>query len=128
MARILIVDDSSTMRALLRVILETAGHDVVSTADNGADGLRLAEELLPDLLMLDMLMPRMDGVQVLQRLREKHPRARAIMISSVSSLAKVKAAREAGFFHYVLKPFEPARLLAVVTAALAPEKADQATA
>jgi two-component system chemotaxis response regulator CheY len=119
MSRIVIVDDAPGTRQLLQVILESAGHEVVGQAADGEAGLALAASLRPDLLVVDMLMPRMDGLEVARRWRAMRPETPAIMISSVTAVEKIRQAKDAGVFYYILKPFEPAKVLAVVAAALA---------
>ena len=116
MARILIVDDAPTTRQLLKVIVEGAGHEVVGSADNGLDAVRLAGELAPDVMLLDMLLPQLDGVEVVGRLGAQRPRV--IMLSSVTSTEKISAARDAGLNYYVLKPFTPEKVLETLTRAL----------
>ncbi|MFN3428407.1 MAG: response regulator transcription factor [Candidatus Sericytochromatia bacterium] len=119
MATVLIVDDASGARQILEALLTMAGHEVIGQATDGEAGLALATALQPDLLIVDMLMPRMDGVEVVARYRAERPDARAVMISSVTAVEKIRAARDAGVRHYILKPFEPTKVLAVVAEALA---------
>lgn len=119
MATVLIVDDAAGTRQILEAILTMAGHEVIGQATDGEAGLALATALKPDLLVVDMLMPRMDGVEVVTRYRAAWPEARAVMISSVTAVEKIRAARDAGVLHYILKPFEPTKVLAVVAKALA---------
>lgn len=118
MARILIVDDSQVTRQLLRAIVEKAGHEVVGQADNGRDGLRLSQEAKPDLMLLDMLLPQLDGIEVLGRLKDAPYRPKVVMLSSVSAVEKIRAARAAGADYYVLKPFEVEKVVEVISKAL----------
>jgi CheY-like chemotaxis protein len=119
MATVVLVDDAAGTRQLLQVILESAGHQVIGQAADGEAGLTLAAQLQPDLLLVDMLMPRMDGLEVARRWRTLRPEIPAIMISSVTSVEKIRQAKDAGVFYYILKPFDPAKVLAVVASALA---------
>ena len=118
MARLVIVDDSPVTRQLLKAIVEAAGHTVLGQADNGRDGLRLARELAPDLLLLDMLLPQLDGIEVLTRLRGEQLPLKVIMLSSVTAVEKVRAARAAGANSYVLKPFEADKVIAEIAKVL----------
>jgi two-component system chemotaxis response regulator CheY len=118
MARVLIVDDSPVTRQLLKALMEAAGHEVVGTADNGRDGLASSQTLRPDLMLLDMLLPQLDGIEVLQRLKEAAHRPKVVMLSSVSAAERIKAARAAGADFYLLKPFENERVLEIVNRCL----------
>lgn len=109
MATIVIADDSATTRKALRMIVEGAGHQVLGIAEDGLDAVRMADELKPDVLLLDMLMPQLDGVEVVGRLRANRPRV--LMLSSVTSTEKIRAARDAGVSYYVLKPFTKEKVL-----------------
>ncbi len=80
MARILVVDDDAGIRDLLRAVLEHEGHEV-SEAENGAEGLRQYQEAPTDLVMIDMQMPGMDGLELLKELRRTFPRVKVIAIS-----------------------------------------------
>ncbi len=105
MARVMVVDDSLTSRHLMKALAERAGHEVVALCDNGRDALEKIQALTPDIIFLDMLMPQMDGLEVLNRLASFARRPRVIMLSSVSARDKILAAREAGADCYILKPF-----------------------
>jgi two-component system chemotaxis response regulator CheY len=118
MARVLIVDDSPVTRQVLKTLMEAAGHDVVGTADNGRDGLECSQSLKPDLMLLDMLLPQLDGIEVLQRLKEAAYRPKVVMLSSVSAVERIKAARAAGADFYLLKPFENDKVVETVKKAL----------
>lgn len=119
MSTFLIVDDAPGTRQLLQVLLESAGHEVIGQASDGEAGLALGEKRQPDVLLVDMLMPRVDGLEVARRWRARWPQTPIVMISSVTAVEKIREAKDAGVFYYILKPFEPARVLAVIAAALA---------
>jgi len=103
----LVVDDSALYRQMVRNVLERIGGiEVVGTAADGEEALRKAHELRPDLVTLDVTMPRMDGIGVLRAFRRTGLKARVIMVSSLTAdgaPATVEALLE-GAFHYVLKP------------------------
>ena len=105
MARVMVVDDSLTSRILMKALAENAGHEVVAMCDNGWDALEKIAALGPDIVFLDMLMPHMDGLEVLKRLAHVANRPKVIMLSSVSTRDKILTARDAGADMYVIKPF-----------------------
>lgn len=114
-AKILIVDDDSTAVEATEDVLTVGGHQVFS-ADNGEDGLRLAEELQPDLIFLDVKMPGMDGFEVCRKLRENPKTARVpiIMLTGQSSLEEKVKGLECGADDYLTKPFQRVELEARV--------------
>jgi pilus assembly protein CpaE len=110
-ARILIIDDSTTITKLVKYQFMADGYDVV-TADDGPAGLKAAEEYDPDLILLDVMMPDMDGYEVCRRLRtmEKFRSTPIVMLTSMSSIANMQAGFEAGADDYITKPFESTEL------------------
>lgn len=119
MSRILVVDDDRVTRHVLRGVLRSAGHSVV-TAANGVLGLARVEKAPPDLMLLDVWMPRMGGLDVLARLRERgaaRPRV-VVMTSDDTPETLLRAVREQAH-QYLKKPVDPEELLAVVRGALA---------
>lgn len=122
---VLVVDDEHALLDLTRVILESAGH-TVRTADDGLGGLRAVAERVPDVLVLDVVMPRMDGWRVLDALAGSSRLADlpVIMLTALSSERDVIRAHLTGAVGYVTKPFEARDLLTAVEAAVAPATAD----
>lgn len=118
MTKILIADDALFMRITLRDILTSAGYEVCE-AKNGLDMLQVYEKELPDLVMLDITMPELDGVHALQRLKEKHPKAKAIMCSAMGQKTMVLGAIQSGALDFIVKPFEKSKVLDSVKKALA---------
>ncbi len=111
---ILIVDDEPTMLRYLRTLLEVEGYRV-DTATNGAEAIqRLQQAPLPDLLLLDVLMPVMDGLQALEQVRSLHPGLKVVMLSCVSDTRKVVQAIRLGAQDYLTKPFQKADLDAII--------------
>jgi len=108
--KVLVVDDTEFMVKVLEDIFVGGGFDVV-TASSGEQALQLYEEHLPDLVTLDVVMPGMDGIAALQRLRQMDPAAKVVMVSAVGLEAKVMEAFRVGARNYVLKPFERDRVL-----------------
>lgn len=113
---VLVIDDDHRMRRLLRLTLESAGHRVI-TADDGAAGLDAAEVDLPDLILLDVMMPGMDGFTCLQRLRD-FSMVPVIFLTAKSEERDKVHGLALGADDYLTKPFGPAELLARVRAAL----------
>lgn len=116
MARILVIDDDRPLRGAFRVVLEAAGYDVIDAAD-GEAGLRLHSEHGADLVIVDIFMPRRDGLEVIRALRAVIPRPKIIAISGggdsghTDILMTAAALGAASTLH---KPFEPHELLAVI--------------
>lgn len=110
--RVLVVDDDFAVAALHRGFLEADGRmDVVGTAHTGAEVLRLVDELKPDLLLLDIYLPDMTGIEVLRQLRAgRGEPVDVIAITAARELETVRAAMAGGVLHYLAKPF-PARVL-----------------
>jgi len=116
--RILAVDDDRTTLGMLRLQLESAGHQVETASDGAAALERLAKERF-DLVLLDVWMPGMDGLEVLSRLRGSPSRPRVIVMSADDAPETLLRAVREQAFGYVSKPVEPAELKSVVAAALA---------
>ena len=117
-AKILVVDDNLLIRTLLREILSGAGHEVIGEARDGEEAIKRALELRPDLVTLDLVMPRRDGLATLAEMRHLDPRARVIICSAWLTQPRVTTALRLGAKGFVSKPFDRATLLAAVDAAL----------
>lgn len=114
MANILIVDDSRTSRKILRRILEEAEHTIVGEAVDGEDGFLKYQELKPDIVTLDITMPRMNGLEALWLIRKYDPNAIAIMITAAGQKEKMIQAIRGGATDFISKPYEPEDVLKVV--------------
>ena len=115
MAKILIVDDEATFRKLAQSRLEAGGHEVI-TANNGFEGLEKAENEKPDLIILDVLMPMMDGYTMLREVR-KNEEIKDIPIIMSSGKVIIKIAKNSSKFTadaYLTKPFDPSVFLAKI--------------
>ena len=115
--RILLVEDHALVRAGLRTALATAGFDVVGEAVDGPDGLRKALELRPDLLVVDIGLPGMDGIELTRRVRQALPDARVVILTMHDLEGEVFAALGAGADAYCLKTSDPAALITGVRVA-----------
>ena len=116
-ARVLVVEDESLIRLDIVEALEDAGYDVVGEADNGDDAVQLADELEPDLIVMDVKMPGKDGITAATEIMEKR-RVAVVMLTAFSQRDLVERARDAGAMAYVVKPFTPADLIPAVEIAV----------
>jgi DNA-binding response OmpR family regulator len=121
--RVLIVDDEPDVLLLLRIELEAEGYETLLAADGETAVRRILEER-PDVVLLDVMMPVVDGWGVLQRLAEHRTDTRVIVLSAKASDGDVAHALELGAHEYVTKPFEPAALLATVAHVLSSAPAE----
>lgn len=121
MKRILIIDDAMFMRKLIREALEPLGYEVVAEAGDGIAGLQAIEQCEPDLITLDIVMPRMDGLEVLRSLRRSSPHARVVMITAIDQRESMLEALKLGISDFIVKPFNSARVVAAVEKALRPQ-------
>ena len=105
MGKILIVDDSRTSRKMLREILEGMGHEIAGEATNGEEGYVMYKELNPDLVTLDITMPKMDGIEALMLIKKYNENAEAVMITAAGQQNKVIKALKIGAKKFVTKPY-----------------------
>jgi two-component system chemotaxis response regulator CheY len=117
-AKVLIVDDSALTRRSLRQILETAEYEVME-AENGLDALERYFLDKPDVVLLDLVMRGMYGLEVLQKLRELDPQARIVVVSADIQTSSQDLAGEAGATAFINKPFDRAEILSALDVALA---------
>jgi two-component system chemotaxis response regulator CheY len=119
MARVLVVDDAAFMRKMVTDALVKGGHDVVGEAANGTEALDRWQELRPDLTTLDITMPEKDGLAALREIISIDPSAKVIMCSALGQEGKVLESIKLGAKDFVVKPFQPDRVLDAVSKALA---------
>jgi two-component system, NarL family, response regulator LiaR len=116
--RVLIVDDHAVVREGLRSFLELQdGMAVVGEAENGADAVAVAEQVRPDVVLMDLVMPRVDGVEAMRRLRERVPAARVIVLTSFLDDDRLLPAVRAGAAGYLLKNAQPQELARAIRTA-----------
>jgi len=114
MSRILIVDDTDFDRNLLRTILISAGYEIVGMATGGVEGVRLYREVMPDLVILDLIMPDLNGIEALRQIRGEFPTAKVMLCTSVGDEMMVELAKRLGARGYVVKPYQAAHILKAV--------------
>jgi two-component system chemotaxis response regulator CheY len=114
MKTVLIVDDSLFMRMFIRRIIEREGYLVIGEAENGIDCIEKFKKYRPEVVTLDVTMPRMDGIQTLSALMEIDPEAKIIMISSIGQESVVKHAISIGASTFIVKPFKNGQIISAV--------------
>lgn len=117
-ARILVVDDDPKVREILKDFLEIKGY-AVTTVSSGAEALTVLEETQPHLILLDIMMPGMDGLETLRRIREMDQAVGIVMITSVDEGEIAKEAVRRGAYDYITKPIDLAYLELVILTRLA---------
>src|SRR6266536_2301778 len=118
MARVLVVDDAAFMRDRAAKVLEDSGHEV-EQAENGLEAVKKYAEWRPDAVLMDITMPEMDGLTALKEIRKLDPGARVAMVTAMGQQAIVMEALKAGAKDFVLKPFQPDRVLGALQKLLA---------
>ena len=117
-ARVMIVDDNDLTRTLLRGILRGDDCEVIGEASNGEQGLEMALRLRPNVVFLDVIMPKASGLEVLEQLRTELPETAVLMVTGTADRETVQAAITGGAAGYIVKPFNAARVLDAVRQAL----------
>ena len=116
MIRVLLVDDHELVRAGLRALLQSGDIDVVGAAADGEQAVQMCAELHPDIVLMDLSMPGMDGAEATRRLRSESPDAQVLVLTSSSDGERVWEALDAGAVGYLLKDSEPAGLREAILA------------
>jgi two-component system chemotaxis response regulator CheY len=107
MARILVADDASFMRQMIREILESEGHEVVAEASDGIEAIDQFKNHHPDVVTMDIVMPRRSGIDAVKAILEFDPTARVVMCSALGQETLVTEALQAGAHDFIVKPFKP---------------------
>ncbi|MBE3555468.1 MAG: response regulator [Firmicutes bacterium] len=116
--RVLVVDDAAFMRMMVRDILEKNDYEVIGEAKDGNEAIEKYQELHPDVVMLDITMPEMDGLTALKQIRAIDPNAKVIMCTAMGQQAMVLDAITAGAVDFVVKPFAAERVLTALRRAV----------
>jgi len=128
MSRVLIVDDAKIARIQLKWILQRGGYEVIAEAENGENAIKAYSRHKPDLVTMDVSMPKMDGIEATARIIEKDPDAKIVMVTAAGTEEKVYAAIRSGAKNFIVKPFTPKviRMLAKLSPPASPvEKATE---
>ena len=115
---ILVCDDAAFMRMMIKDILTKNGYNVAGEAENGLKAVEKYNELKPDLVLMDITMPEMDGIQALKTIKSGDPSAMVIMCSAMGQESMVIEAIKSGAKDFIVKPFKPERILKTVTGLL----------
>lgn len=116
--KVLIVDDAAFMRMMIKDILTKNGYEVIGEAEDGKVALEKYKELKPDLVTMDITMPEMDGIESVRKIKEYDSMAIIIMCSAMGQQAMVIDAIQAGAKDFIVKPFQPDRVIEAVQKAL----------
>lgn len=116
--RIMLVDDAKVMRLILARIFEEAGYEVAGEAATGLEAVARYKEIKPDLVMMDITMPEMSGIDAVKEIRKIDPEARIIMCTAMGQRTLVLEAITAGARNYIVKPFTPSKVLEAAREAL----------
>jgi two-component system chemotaxis response regulator CheY len=108
---VLIVDDLTFIKMVLRDLVEKAGFRVVGEASDGEEALKLFHEKRPDVVLLDITMPKMDGLTALKKMLEVDPNAKVIMCSALGQQRLIVQAIQLGAKDFIVKPFRPERVI-----------------
>lgn len=112
--KVMIVDDAAFMRMMIKDILTKNGYEVVAEAENGVKAVEKYQEVRPDLTTMDITMPEMDGITAMKQIKDSDPSAKIIMCSAMGQQAMVIEAIQSGARDFIVKPFQPDRVLEAV--------------
>ena len=112
--RILVVDDAAFMRMMIKEVLSKNGFDVCGEAENGAKALEKYKELAPDLVIMDITMPEVNGIEALKSIKAFNSAAKVVMCSAMGQQAMVIEAIQSGAKDFIVKPFQADRVVEAV--------------
>ena len=115
MAKIMLVDDAAFMRMMVKNALTKSGYDNFIEAQDGAEAVKKYDEEHPDMVIMDITMPNMDGLEALKAIKAKYADANVVMCSAMGQEAMVIEAIKSGAKDFIVKPFKPDRVLKTVT-------------
>jgi two-component system chemotaxis response regulator CheY len=115
---VLIVDDLAFIKIVLRDIIEKAGFRVIGEASNGEQAISLYQDTRPDVVLMDITMPGMDGLTALEKIRKIDPAARVIICSALGQQRLIVQAIQLGAKDFIVKPFQPQRIISALKKAL----------
>jgi len=112
--KILIVDDAAFMRMMIKDILVKNGYEIAGEAENGARAIEKYKELMPDLVIMDITMPEVDGIKAVKEIKKISPDAKIIMCSAMGQQAMVIESIQAGARDFIVKPFQAERVIEAI--------------
>ena len=115
---ILIVDDAAFMRMMIKDILTKNGYNIAGEAENGLKAVEKYNETKPDLVLMDITMPEMDGISAVKEIKKLNGGAKVVMVSAMGQQSMVIEAIQAGAADFIVKPFQPDRVLESLKKAL----------
>ena len=116
--RVLIADDAVFMRNMIKEVFRPPEFEVIGEAANGLEAVERYRELKPDITTMDIVMPEMDGIEAVRNIMKLDPAARVLMCSAMGQQPLVVEALEAGAKDFIIKPFQPAKVVEAVRKAL----------
>jgi two-component system, chemotaxis family, chemotaxis protein CheY len=116
--KVLVVDDAIFMRSMIRDIFARSPFVISGEAENGLEAVRIYKELSPDITTMDIVMPVMDGISALKEIIKFDPQAKVIMCSALGQESLITESIEAGAKDFIVKPFQPSKVLRVVMSVL----------
>jgi two-component system chemotaxis response regulator CheY len=117
--RLMIVDDAMFMRLIIKDVAEKAGWEVVGEASNGEEAVAIYHQVHPDLVTMDLVMPKMGGLEALKAIKHIDPSARVVIVSALDQKETLVETIRTGAIDFIVKPFEKDRILGVLAKASA---------
>ena len=118
MAKVLIVDDSKYLRLMIRKILKKHGHTIVAEAETGIEAIEQYKQNMPNVVTMDVVMPKMNGLMAVKEIIEMDPKARIVIVTALGHEPLVRQALKIGAKDFVIKPFKVDQLVQAVEGAL----------
>lgn len=118
MYKILVVDDAGFMRKMVQTHLSKAGYDTFIEGEDGQQAVALYQEHKPDLVIMDITMPNMDGIEALRQIKQSNPDAKVVMCSAMGQESMVMEAIKLGALDFIVKPFKQDRIIQTVSRVL----------
>jgi two-component system chemotaxis response regulator CheY len=116
--KVLVVDDAIFMRSMIRDIFARSPFVIAGEAENGLEAIQMYKELRPDITTMDIVMPEVDGITALKEIMKFDPQAKVIMCSALGQESLIAESIEAGAKDFIVKPFQPNKVLKVVRSVL----------
>lgn len=118
MAKVIICDDSAFMRMMLKKILIDNGHEVVAEAGDGKQAVQFYRQFHPDLMTMDITMPKMNGIEAVKIIHEENPLVRIVMVTAIGQRTVITEALKAGASDFIVKPFDSDQVMETIAKVL----------